>query len=137
VDVINGGAEQAAAIKGFGAADPYESPQRQFFPPELKDKESYFTSLYITPMVLGYNTKLVKPNEAPKTYEDLLNPRWKSGMFLDDEAFEWYAILLRHFGMDSYFVAGQPYLDRLLPLVPAAVAGGPRPVLRGRWPCRR
>jgi len=109
VDVINGGAEQAAAIKGFGAADPYDSPQRQFFPPELKDKESYFTSLYITPMVLGYNTKLVKPNEAPKTYEDLLNPRWKSGMFLDDEAFEWYVILLRHFGREK----GLQYMKKL------------------------
>ena len=109
VDVINGGAEQAAAIKGFGAADAYDSPQRQFFPPELKDKESYFTSLYITPMVLGYNTKLVKPNEAPKKYEDLLNPRWKNGMFLDDEAFEWYAVLLRHFGREK----GLQYMKKL------------------------
>jgi iron(III) transport system substrate-binding protein len=109
VDVINGGAEQAAAIKGFGALDPYDSPQRHFFPPEFRDKEGYFASLYITPMVLGYNTKLVKPNEAPKTYEDLLNPRWKNGMFLDDEAFEWFAVLLRHFGREK----GLQYMKRL------------------------
>jgi ABC-type Fe3+ transport system substrate-binding protein len=29
---------------------------------------------------LGYNTRMVKPNEVPKTYEDLLNPRWKGQM---------------------------------------------------------
>jgi ABC-type Fe3+ transport system substrate-binding protein len=28
----------------------------------------------------GYNTRMVKPNEVPKTYEDLLNPRWKGQM---------------------------------------------------------
>ena len=29
---------------------------------------------------VGYNTRMVKPNEVPKTYEDLLNPRWKGQM---------------------------------------------------------
>ena len=31
-------------------------------------------------MTLGYNTRAVKANELPKTYEDLLNPRWKGQM---------------------------------------------------------
>jgi len=29
---------------------------------------------------LGYNTRMVKPNEVPRTYEELLNPRWKGQM---------------------------------------------------------
>jgi iron(III) transport system substrate-binding protein len=109
VDVVNGGAEQAASIKSIGAVDAYHSPQREFFPAEFKDKDGYFTSFYITPMVLGYNTNLVKRNEAPKVYEDLLNPRWKGGMFLDDEAFEWFAVLLKHYGREK----GLQYMKRL------------------------
>jgi iron(III) transport system substrate-binding protein len=31
-------------------------------------------------MTLGYNTRNVKASELPKTYEDLLNPRWKGQM---------------------------------------------------------
>jgi iron(III) transport system substrate-binding protein len=100
-DVINGSAEQAASIKSFGALDAYHSPQREFFPAEYKGRDGYFTSFYIIPMVLGYNTNMVKRDEAPKSYEDLLNPRWKSNMFLDDEAFEWFAVLLRHFGKEK------------------------------------
>lgn len=100
-DVTNGSAEQAAALKKIGAIDPYFSPQRDFFPASSKDKDGFFTSLYVIPIVLGYNTNLVKRPDAPKTYEDLLHPRWKSNMFLDDEAYEWYAVLLKHFGRDK------------------------------------
>ena len=31
-------------------------------------------------MTEGVNTRLVPKDEAPKTYEDLLNPRWKGQM---------------------------------------------------------
>ena len=109
VDVINGSAEQAASIKKVGALDRYHTPQREFFSPEYKDKEGYFTSFYITPIVLGYNTNLVKHNEAPRSYDDLLHPRWKGNMFLDDEGFEWFAVLIKHFGKEK----GLQYMRRL------------------------
>ena len=100
-DVTNGSAEQAAAIKKIGAIDPYNSPQRDFFNVPNKDREGYFTSLYTIPIVLGYNTNLVKRAEAPRTYEDLLQPKWKGNMFLDDEAYEWFAVLLKHMGREK------------------------------------
>ena len=100
-DVTNGSAEQAAAIRKIGAIDPYHSPQRDFFGVSNKDKDGYFTSLYTIPIVLGYNTNLVKRIDAPRTYEDLLQPKWKSNMFLDDEAYEWFAVLLKHMGRDK------------------------------------
>jgi iron(III) transport system substrate-binding protein len=100
-DVTNGSAEQASALKKMGAIDPYASPQREFFSASNKDKEGYFTSFYVIPMVLGYNTNLVKRADAPRSYEDLLNPRWKGNMFLDDESYEWFAVLLKHFGREK------------------------------------
>ncbi len=100
-DVTNGSAEQAQAIKKIGALDPYFSPQRDFFTAPNKDKDGYFTSFYVIPIVLGYNVKMVKPAEVPKTYEDLLQPRWKGNMFFDDEAYEWSAVLQKHWGRDK------------------------------------
>jgi iron(III) transport system substrate-binding protein len=99
-DVTNGSSEQASALKKIGAIDPYLSPQRDFYNPPNKDKEGYFTSLYVIPIVLGYNTNLVKRGEAPKSYEDLLQPKWKGNMFLDDEAYEWFAVLLKQMGRE-------------------------------------
>ena len=100
-DVTNGSSEQASAIKKIGAIDPYFSPQRDFFNPPNKDKDGFFASLYVIPIVLGYNTNLVKRQDAPKTYEDLLHPKWKGNMFLDDEAYEWSAVLQKHMGRDK------------------------------------
>jgi len=100
-DVTNGSSEQASAIKKIGAIDPYFSPQRDFYNAPNKDKDGYFASLYVIPIVLGYNTNLVKRGEAPKTYEDLLQPKWKSNMFLDDESYEWSAVLQKHMGRDK------------------------------------
>jgi iron(III) transport system substrate-binding protein len=100
-DVTNGSSEQASAIKKIGAIDPYLSPQRDFFNAPNKDKEGFYTSLYVIPMVLGYNTNLVKRPDVPKTYADLLQPKWKSNMFLDDEAYEWFAVLLKHMGREK------------------------------------
>jgi iron(III) transport system substrate-binding protein len=100
-DVTNGSSEQASAIKKIGAIDPYFSPQRDFFNPPNKDKDGFFASLYVIPIVLGYNTNLVKRQDAPKTYEDLLQPKWKGNMFLDDEAYEWSAVLQKHMGREK------------------------------------
>ena len=108
-DVTNGSAEQASALKKIGAIDPYASPQRDFFAVPNKDQEGYFTSLYAIPIVLGYNTNLVKRAEAPKSYADLLHPKWKGNMFLDDEAYEWFAVLLKHFGREK----GLQYMKNL------------------------
>jgi len=108
-DVTNASTAQAYGIKTTGALDPYHSPQRQFFAAAHKDKEGYFTPTYINPVVLGYNTNMVKRNEAPKRYEELLEPKWKSNMILDVEEFPWFAVLLKHYGREK----GLEYMRRL------------------------
>ena len=87
-----------------------------------KDKEGYFTSLYVIPIVLGYNTNLVKRADAPKTYEDLLQPKWKGNMFLDDESYEWFAVLLKQIGRDK----GLQYMRNLAKQDLRMVRGRPR-----------
>jgi iron(III) transport system substrate-binding protein len=41
--------------------------------------------------VQGYNTKLVKKEEVPKTWEDLLHPRWKGRLGIEAEDQDWLA----------------------------------------------
>ena len=109
VDVTNGSAAQAFAIKKIGALDPYHTPQREFFSPLHKDKEGYFTPTFINPVVLGYNTKLVKRNEVPRNYQELLDPKWKGQLILDTEEFPWFAVMIKHLGKDK----GLEYMRRL------------------------
>ena len=41
--------------------------------------------------VQAYNTKLVKKDELPKTWEDLVNPRWKGRLGIEAEDQDWLA----------------------------------------------
>jgi iron(III) transport system substrate-binding protein len=47
------------------------------FPAGYKDKDGYYYGLRATVNVITYNTKAVSAAEAPKTWKDLLDPRWK------------------------------------------------------------
>ena len=40
---------------------------------------------------LAYNTNLIKPAELPKTYQDLLNPKWKGKLGVEAEDLDWFA----------------------------------------------
>jgi ABC-type Fe3+ transport system substrate-binding protein len=76
VDVISGSAA-ATMVQRAGYMQRFYSPHLAEYPPELKDPKGFWGSTNVYFMTLGYNTRSVKASELPKTYEDLLNPRWK------------------------------------------------------------
>src|ERR671922_512723 len=47
------------------------------FPDGFKDKDGFYYGLRATVNCIAYNTKAVSAAEAPKTWKDLLDPRWK------------------------------------------------------------
>jgi len=48
----------------------------KYFPAEHKDADGLFASVRVTLCPIAYNTNLVKAEEAPKSYADLLDPKW-------------------------------------------------------------
>jgi ABC-type Fe3+ transport system substrate-binding protein len=96
-------------LKKHGFFTKYMSPQSKYFPNSLKDPEGYWTDHYSSYFVMGYNTKLVSSQEAPKNYTDLLDPKWKGKLSMDNKAFEWLAGLLRTLGEEN----GLKYFEKL------------------------
>ena len=47
------------------------------FPASFKDKDGYHFGLRATVNVIAYNTKSVSAADAPRTWKDLLDPKWK------------------------------------------------------------
>src|SRR5262249_25931211 len=76
-DVLNTNDESVLPLKKRGLIARYVSTEAAFYDDDLKDKEGYWHAAYVIPWFLGYNTKMVKKDELPKTYEELLNPKWK------------------------------------------------------------
>ena len=75
-DVLIGGGGLFQPLLDEKLVTSYHSPEREAVSDALNDSESYWSGFYINPYVLGYNTTLVKEEEIPKSYEDLLDPRW-------------------------------------------------------------
>jgi len=79
VDIADG-TVTAPMVKQAGYLQRFYSPHLAEYPAELKDPQGFWAVSNLYFFSLGYNTRMVKPNEVPKTYEDLLNPRWKGQM---------------------------------------------------------
>ncbi len=99
-------------FKKNGLFGRYLSPERKFFPEVSQDKDpaGYWTDYYVNYNVIGYNSKLVSPSEVPKNYNDLLSPKWKGKMGMDDKAFYWFANVLKIMGSEKN---GIEYMKKL------------------------
>jgi iron(III) transport system substrate-binding protein len=106
-DVVN--AFALKVIQNKGLLQAYAAAEAAHYPVGFKDPQNYWVSLYSGYNVIGYNTKLVPKAEAPKNWEDLLHPRWKGKLGMDDEEYFWHAGMLKHWGDEK----GKKYMDAL------------------------
>ena len=93
----------------------YVSPHAKYYPEGFTDKEGYWTSVYSIPRVIAYNTNLAKPDVAPKSWEDILHPRWKGGFGLSDSATLWYTGFMKYLGEEK----GRDFMRKLATQKPA------------------
>ena len=78
-------------------ADFY-SPGIKDIPPEtipahrqwIPDRFNFFT--------IAYNTNLVRPEDVPNTYEDLLHPRWAGKIGLESGDTDWFGAVVKGMG---------------------------------------
>jgi iron(III) transport system substrate-binding protein len=49
----------------------------KFYPAAHKDVDGQFASFRVWVCIIAYNTNLVKKEDAPKSFADLLDPKWK------------------------------------------------------------
>jgi iron(III) transport system substrate-binding protein len=74
-------------LKRNGVLASYRSPNAATIPDEFKDPEGYWTGFAARSRVIVYNTKLVKPEEAPQSMFDLTDPKWKNQVAMADPRF--------------------------------------------------
>lgn len=80
---------------------PYNSPEREAFADDFKDPKSLWTAVYQNHVVIAYNTKLVAAKDAPKDYPDLLDPKWKGKIMMDERDYTWYGTLVNAWGREK------------------------------------
>jgi iron(III) transport system substrate-binding protein len=100
-DVFQTSIVQVYQLKNAGLLARYSSDQSSTYPDGFKDSQGHWTAFYQIPYVIGYNTKLVSPNQAPASYEDLLNPKWKGLIGLETEEYQWFYHLIQIMGREK------------------------------------
>ncbi len=68
------------ALRREGLVAPVSIPNDADYPPEMKDKDGYWRALLLFVFTPGFNTTMVSRADMPKTYDDLLDPKWKGRM---------------------------------------------------------
>jgi iron(III) transport system substrate-binding protein len=106
-DVLNAFALKVVQNKGLLQA--YAAPEAAHYPTGFKDPQNHWVSLYSGYNVIGYNTKLVAKADAPRNWDDLLHPRWKGKLGMDDEEYFWHAGMLKYWGEEK----GRKFMDAL------------------------
>ena len=77
----------------------YTPQSNALYPGEFKE-DGLWTTVYYNAYVTGYNTKLVAPRLLPKSYEDLLDPKWKDKLMIESTKADWFAGMLQIMGQE-------------------------------------
>lgn len=85
-----------------GLIEPYESPQAQYYPADVQDP-GYWAPIKALVLCIAYNADVIDPEEAPKTWEDVLDPKWQGQMTMPDAfysgaALHWYGAMRKAMG---------------------------------------
>jgi iron(III) transport system substrate-binding protein len=119
-DVTAGRAEMVMPLLERKLLASYRSPETKMIDDDLVDKEGYWTAYYVISYVLGWHTKLVKREDVPRTYEALVDPKWKGGQLsFDNEAYGMLQGLMRACGREKAIA----YFRRIAAIEPSMKRG--------------
>jgi iron(III) transport system substrate-binding protein len=81
-----------------GLFDSYFSSERAAFPPEYRDEKGLWVMPAATLNVIAYNKKMVAAGDAPKSFWDLVEPKWRGQLLMDENESKWMAGMISYFG---------------------------------------
>ena len=99
----------------------YEPPEARHLIPQARAADQRWYAVYANYNTPAYNTKFVKPEELPKTYEEfLLKPQWAGRMAIDINDESWLATIYAHYGEAK----GRKLIDDIVALHKPVVTNG-------------
>ena len=91
VDLIHFGAPEMEALSREKILQPVSSPLHKDLQPGSVPRHREWAATLLSVWVQVYNTGIVKRSELPRTYRDLLDPRWKGKLGIEAKDEDWFA----------------------------------------------
>ena len=130
VDVVETDGAQMEILHREKQLAPFQGASLKDIPPDIVPAHREYVPTRLTLYVLAYNTKLVPPAEVPKTYEDLLNPKWSGKIGIESADVQWFGAVVKAMGESAglayfrKFAAAKPSLRNGHTLMAELVAAG-------------
>jgi len=90
VDVVHIGSPEMEALAREQILLPITSPVQNDLQPGSVPAHHQWAATLLSVWVQAYNTRLIKKEELPKTYKDLLNPKWKGKLGVEGKDEDWF-----------------------------------------------
>lgn len=97
-DTMNVRSSALYTLKKAGAIMRFDTPSRRALRAGFTDKEGYLNGMWASLLVYLYNAQQVTRAQAPKSIDDLLQPRWKGKLGMDKDADDWLAAVMDYYG---------------------------------------
>ena len=133
-DAFEGSANRLEMLRRENLLEEFHSPVLKDLAPAAfpRGHRQYVADRFAF-FVMGYNTNLVKADELPATYEDLLHPKWAGRITIENTDVQWFAAVVKAMGEEkglAYFrklAAQKPVLRHSHILTAQLVAAGEVP----------
>ena len=93
-DAVHFGAPEMEALSREKILAPVNSPVHKDLLPGSVPAHKEWAATLLSVWVQAYNTNLVKKEELPKTYADLLDPKWKGKLGIEAKNQDWFASMV-------------------------------------------
>jgi len=77
---------------------PVSTPAAEALIPQAKMPHRSWIATRLSVFVGAYNTDIVKPKDAPKSYEDLRDPKWKGKLGIEQDDANWFLSVVGYMG---------------------------------------
>jgi len=133
-DVFETNGPEMEALYRERLLDQFESPHFADLPPAAFAKHRHWIADRFNFFTIAYNTDLVKPEEVPGSYADLLHPRFNGRVGIEAGDVDWFGAMVKHMGEEkglAFFTtlaASNPQIRSGHTLIGQLVASGEIPI---------
>ena len=101
VDAIHISGPEMEALNREQLLQPVASPHYKALLPGAVPKHRAWAATLLTVFVQAYNTNAVKKQDLPRTFADLLDPKWKGRLGIESEDQDWFATVVTSMGEEK------------------------------------
>ncbi|MGV6874951.1 ABC transporter substrate-binding protein [Pseudochelatococcus sp. B33] len=101
VDAVHTSSPELEALSREGLLQPFNSPYFGDLHPGSVSKQRDWAGTFLAVWVQAYNTDQVAVEDLPKSYEDLLDPKWKGKLGYESTDIDWFITLLDILGEEE------------------------------------